>query len=171
MSKPTKRQLQIIDMVIHELEYIASSNDIHSPSHWTSIEEIGRMLDMDDILTPEQSDGIVKSVGELWNSIASVDECHLRAEAAKKFAQSMAPRTKKKKPKTRIGWLGMLPEPIRSKAIKNALNQGASREKCGGDNIIASSFLWGITPEGNEYWDDIQKQMNAGVSISDVVEP
>ena len=38
MAKPTDFQKRVIEAVAQEIEHWASTNDIHSPSHYTSIE-------------------------------------------------------------------------------------------------------------------------------------
>jgi len=38
MAKPTKLQIEVIEAIRQELDYWIGSNDIHSPSHNTSIE-------------------------------------------------------------------------------------------------------------------------------------
>lgn len=38
MAKPTDFQKRVIEAVAQEIEYWASTNDIHSPSHYTSIQ-------------------------------------------------------------------------------------------------------------------------------------
>lgn len=38
--KPTNKQIELCDRIIQELNYWKSSNDIDSPSHNTSIEEL-----------------------------------------------------------------------------------------------------------------------------------
>ncbi len=60
---------------------------------------------------------------------------------------------------TRLEHLHTLPEPIRTKAISNALRENrinAQREEA--DTLARSVnllFTWGETPQGRVYWEDV----------------
>lgn len=60
---------------------------------------------------------------------------------------------------TRLEHLHTLPEPIRTKAISNALRENrinAQREEA--DTLARSVdllFTWGETPQGSGYWEDV----------------
>ena len=54
-------------------------------------------------------------------------------------------------------WLEELPEEIRDKAISNTkaalLEENAKDDSLKG--AIAGAFIWGETPEGHKYWQEI----------------
>ena len=94
MSKPTDFQQRVIKSVANEIEYWSRSNDIHSPSHCTSIEH--DMFSNLDEWWPDQDlpiagqrylelQKICEITRNLWAAIADLDKCHLREEAAKNF--------------------------------------------------------------------------------------
>jgi Fe2+ or Zn2+ uptake regulation protein len=74
MSKPTPRQKQVIELVKKQCDYWLSTNDIHSPSHNTDIDEEISLLTIDDIITTEQGERVADVLGELWANIATIDE-------------------------------------------------------------------------------------------------
>lgn len=83
MSKPTERQKAIIDAMMRELEYWTTSNDIHSPSHGTSI-DFEMFANMDD---PNEKHlvTICHMVGDIHGVICDIDPCPMREEQRKKF--------------------------------------------------------------------------------------
>lgn len=85
MSKPTPRQLKAIEAAIKELRYLSLSNDIHSPSHGTSISDAIGSLVMDGEISETHADEIDRALSHLWCVIAKLDECHIRAAAIRNF--------------------------------------------------------------------------------------
>lgn len=85
MSKPTPRQLKVVESAINELRHLSSSNDIHSTSHGTSISDAIGLLVMDGEISEAQADEIDRALSHLWCVIAELDECHIRAAAIKNF--------------------------------------------------------------------------------------
>ena len=67
MSKPSPLQREVILAIIEELEYWLNSNDIHSPSHGTSIEGemFANLPDVDSIATAKL-EGIEEAVRDVW---------------------------------------------------------------------------------------------------------
>ena len=64
--------------------------------------------------------------------------------------------------KTIREWLNELPEPISSRAIKNAENESESslEEEDVTSSImcaLAGAFVWNDTPEGHEFWRQVSK--------------
>lgn len=90
MSKQTDFQQRVIEAVLNEIKYWNSSNDIHSPSHGTSIEH-DMFVNLDEWWADDESSRsdelsiVADKVRELWIAIANLDKCHMREEAAKKF--------------------------------------------------------------------------------------
>ena len=81
MSKPTGIQLDAINLIKTELDYWATSNDIHSPSHGGSIDEqIGLFLmdfpEGDPI--EDKMDDVAKALGRLHSAIAELSPCTIR---------------------------------------------------------------------------------------------
>jgi len=83
MSKPTDFQKRVIEAIKRELDYLATSNDIDSPSHGTSIDN--DMFNHMDEWWPDQDlpiagerfqdlCDIVTRVGNLWVAIASLEK-------------------------------------------------------------------------------------------------
>ncbi len=74
MSKPTAKQVAIIEAIRVELAYWISSNDIHSPSHGTSIDN-DMFVNLPDEyeLTPVMDSRICEAVGALHTLIANID--------------------------------------------------------------------------------------------------
>lgn len=75
----------MIQSVMRELRYLETSNDIHSPSHNTSIVSLFDSMEADDTITLEQSARLEDALVELWCVIAELDECKTRANAIKSF--------------------------------------------------------------------------------------
>jgi hypothetical protein len=77
MSKTTQRQIDIIDSIKSELDYWATSNDIHSPSHGTSI-----AYEMLSNVTPDvgddDKDEIEHLVSKMHAVICRMDPCKMR---------------------------------------------------------------------------------------------
>jgi hypothetical protein len=57
MAKPSPLQRRVIELVQNELSYIDTSNDIHSPSHFTSID-----YEMFSDLQDEVEEGVLEKV-------------------------------------------------------------------------------------------------------------
>jgi hypothetical protein len=91
MAKPTPFQQKVIKAIANELDYWNGTNDIHSPSHATSIEH-DMFVNLDewwpDLDIPvageryEQLNEVAAAVRNLWAKVAHLDECHIRAEQA-----------------------------------------------------------------------------------------
>ncbi len=87
MSKPTDRQKAIIEAIRMEMDYWTSSNDIHSPSHGTSI-EFDMFANVDDRHLPVNGGdrmAIEQVVNKLHMLIRNMDPCPIRAEEQRKF--------------------------------------------------------------------------------------
>lgn len=90
MSKPTDFQQLVIEAILGEIIYWNGSNDIHSPSHGTSIEH-DMFSDMDEYWADDQSSRsdelsiVADKVRELWIAIANLDKCHMREEMNNKL--------------------------------------------------------------------------------------
>ena len=74
MSKPTPKQIAILKAIRAELEYWSTSNDIHSPSHGTSIDN-DMFVNLPDEygLTPVAESRICEVVGTLHTLVANID--------------------------------------------------------------------------------------------------
>jgi hypothetical protein len=79
MSKPTDLQKQVIDLVIHELRFFDSSNDIHSPSHGTSIanDMLSPLFEYDE--RDERFNAVIEATQRLHTAIANLSPCPMRA--------------------------------------------------------------------------------------------
>ena len=75
MSKPTKRQIEVIDHVVDIVRGWDSTNDLHSPSHYTEIDAIGQVLDG---LNERQVEDVEAALRGLLNAIARIDPCQHR---------------------------------------------------------------------------------------------
>ena len=74
MSKPTPKQIAIIEAIRTEMDYWTTANDIHSPSHGTSIDnDMFINLPDEHELSTYQEDGICQVVGKLHGLIANLD--------------------------------------------------------------------------------------------------
>jgi hypothetical protein len=74
MSKPTPKQVAIIEAIRNEMDYWTTSNDIHSPSHGTSIDnDMFVNLPDEHELTPYQDARICQAIGKLHELIANID--------------------------------------------------------------------------------------------------
>ena len=73
MSKPSPLQCEVILAIKNELDYWLTTNDIHSPSHGTSIENdmFANLPDVDPI-TLGKLDDIEDATKDLWVSIAKL---------------------------------------------------------------------------------------------------
>ena len=82
MAKPTYFQLQVIKALENEIRFWHLTNDIHSPSHGTSIEDMFINLDeWDDENNEERGhelEHITNIVWKLHNAIASLEQCPIR---------------------------------------------------------------------------------------------
>jgi hypothetical protein len=89
MAKPTDFQKRVIDSIISELQNWQSSNDIHSPSHGTSIEhEMFSNLDEFDFgCGPKDLElaEIAERLHGVWAEIAALEECHIRKAQRENF--------------------------------------------------------------------------------------
>lgn len=65
--------------------------------------------------------------------------------------------------KTIQEWLQELPEPYRSKALKNANPCNIRLERPSLALAIRAAFIWEDSPEGAEYWFEAQMMAQAGV--------
>lgn len=74
MSKPTPKQVAIIRAIMQEMEYWITSNDIHSPSHGTSIDN-DMLINLPDEhgLSALRESLICESIKELHALVASID--------------------------------------------------------------------------------------------------
>ena len=77
MAKPTDFQIMVIDSLRSEMGFWMSSNDIHSPSHGTSIE--GDMFisldeyDLGDGPRAKELDAIAEKMAELHSLVAYLE--------------------------------------------------------------------------------------------------
>lgn len=60
-----------------------------------------------------------------------------------------------KEVKTIEEWLCQLPPEIRNKAIANTTITDLKKQVSSLDKAIIDAFTWDITPEGENYWDEI----------------
>jgi hypothetical protein len=86
MSKPSELQREVILAVKNELDYWLASNDIHSPSHGTSIEHdmFANLPDVDEHVQ-ECLDEIETSVRVMWADVARITPCPIRKKQMKDF--------------------------------------------------------------------------------------
>lgn len=77
--KPSTKQLLVIKAIANELSFWETSNDIHSPSHATSIDEAMNMLELDNVLTEQESNELAKALCKVWALIAGLSPCLIRA--------------------------------------------------------------------------------------------
>ena len=75
MSKPTKRQIEVIDHVVDIVRGWASTNDLHSPSHYTEIDAMGQVIDS---LSDDHEAVLERAVRGLLNAISRIDPCKHR---------------------------------------------------------------------------------------------
>lgn len=77
MAKPTDFQKRVIEAVVNEVRWWANSNDIHSPSHYTSI-EYEMFSNLDEWDTPTvMNDGledVVLMVEKLFTAISKLEK-------------------------------------------------------------------------------------------------
>jgi hypothetical protein len=86
MSKASHLQETVIEAIVNELNYWQTSNDIHSPSHGTSIEhDMFANLDEYDNPTQVNLDEICSKVRELHGLIAALTPCKIREEEFKRL--------------------------------------------------------------------------------------
>ncbi len=89
MAKPTDFQKRVIDSIISEMQNWQSSNDIHSPSHGTSMEhEMFSNLDEFDFGCGPKDLALAVIADRLhgvWAEIAALDECHIRKAQRESF--------------------------------------------------------------------------------------
>lgn len=88
MSKPTDFQLRVIAAIKAELDYWATSNDIHSPSHFTSVNDMFVNLDEYgfgegpmDMELGSIEDHLVNVLG----AIQDLSPCAIREQQRKEF--------------------------------------------------------------------------------------
>ena len=62
--------------------------------------------------------------------------------------------------KTILEWYEELPEPIRSQAIANYDGEYLVADSL--TNAISRGFYWGKSPEGQDYWQDIENKAEEG---------
>ena len=74
MSKPTPRQKQVIELVKKQCDYWLSTNDIHSPSHFTEIENELIGMELDNAINEEQMYLLTDVVAKVWAAIADLDQ-------------------------------------------------------------------------------------------------
>lgn len=86
MSKPSPLQREVILAIKNELDYWLTTNDIHSPSHGTSIEHdmFANLPDADEYVQ-ERLGEIETSVRVMWADVARITPCPIRAEQMKDF--------------------------------------------------------------------------------------
>ena len=86
MSKPSPLQREVILAIKNELDYWLTTNDIHSPSHGSSIENemFDNMPDV-DMITLGRLAEIEDAVAELWVHVSKLTPCPTRSEMAKNF--------------------------------------------------------------------------------------
>jgi hypothetical protein len=71
MAKPTEFQKRVIEAIINDMKFWRQSNDIHSPSHYTSIE-----YEMFSMLGDEEQDklnDVVEAVCKLHSIISRLE--------------------------------------------------------------------------------------------------
>lgn len=90
MSKPTNFQQRVIDAVVNEIAHWHHTNDIHSPSHGTSIEHdmfsnLDEWWEDDPSSRSDELSVVSDKVRDLWIAIANLDKCHLREEMNNKL--------------------------------------------------------------------------------------
>jgi hypothetical protein len=89
MAKSTDFQKRVIDSIISELQSWQSSNDIHSPSHGTSIEHdmFSNLEEYDFGEGP--TDKVLAMISDrvrgVWAVVASLEECHIRKAQRENF--------------------------------------------------------------------------------------
>lgn len=83
MSKPTARQLEMIECCQRFLSYMAQSNDIHSPSHLCDADiAFNNMDDYDLDAVNSANENFARAenaLRELCSAIVAMDECPMRA--------------------------------------------------------------------------------------------
>ena len=79
MSKPTCRQILVIEALKKQCDYWLTTNDIHSPSHSTDIDSELVLLEMDGEITEAEQKVLSDAIGNVWKSIASLDHCRVRS--------------------------------------------------------------------------------------------
>jgi len=86
MSKPSPLQREVILAIKNELDYWLTTNDIHSPSHGTSIEHdmFANLPDADEYVQ-ERLGEIETSVRVMWADVAHITPCAIRAAQMKDF--------------------------------------------------------------------------------------
>lgn len=88
MSKPTDLQLRVIAAIKAELDYWATSNDIHSPSHFTSVNEMFNNLDEYEFGEGPWCDELellTDIVADLLQNVADMSPCAIREQQRKEF--------------------------------------------------------------------------------------
>lgn len=88
MSKPTGFQKRVIDAIKRELDYWATSNDIHSPSHYTSIAAMFNNLDEYGFgggAKDNELDDIAIRIGIVFSEVQNLSPCAMREEQRKNF--------------------------------------------------------------------------------------
>jgi YHS domain-containing protein len=56
-----------------------------------------------------------------------------------------------------VDFIDELPEPYRSKALHNVQTMAGAAPNTEAENhhsAISRAFIWGLSPEGQEYWED-----------------
>lgn len=79
MSKPTRRQILVIEALKKQCDYWLTTNDIHSPSHSTDIDSELVSLELDDEITEAEQEILSDAIGNVWEKIASLDPCRVRS--------------------------------------------------------------------------------------------
>jgi hypothetical protein len=79
MSKPTDRQKEVIALIEKLCGYWASSNDIHSPSHYTDIESELSNMGVDGTLSATEVEVLENAATYMFSHIAALDDCTFRS--------------------------------------------------------------------------------------------
>lgn len=74
MAKPTNRQALVIQQLKQQCDQWLSTNDIHSPSHASEVNDELILLELDNVITSEEQEKLSDAISRVWELIASLDE-------------------------------------------------------------------------------------------------
>lgn len=72
MRKPTEKQIKIIDECIFQLKYWKSTNDLYSGTHGGDIDSGLLNLELDEVITENQSDKLSSDLSNLLTTIRNI---------------------------------------------------------------------------------------------------